>query len=218
MATALVVGATRGIGLAYVNALAARGDRVIGTARRPEDATALEDVAARVVRCDVTDDASVAALAEALSDESLDLLVHNAGVLVPGRLDESPASVLGQIDTNAVGAYRVVRALRSRLAPGAKVALMTSRMGSIEDNTSGGYYGYRASKAAMNAVGRSLARDLAPVPVVLLHPGMVRTEMTGGHGDVDAEQAVAALLPQIDAAGAEQSGRFWHRDGFELPW
>ncbi|MCB9680337.1 MAG: SDR family oxidoreductase [Alphaproteobacteria bacterium] len=220
MAHVLIVGASRGIGLAFARLYAARGDTVVGTTRHPERAAALAGVA-RVEACDVASDASVAALAARLDGTPIDVLLHNAGELAADGLDPARApSVLHQLDVNAVGAYRVVSALRPHLArsPAPRVALMSSRMGSIGDNTSGGYYGYRASKAALNAIGRSLAHDLSPVPVLLLHPGYVRTELTGGAGDVDPDEAVARLVRIIDSASADTSGRFWHRDGPELPW
>ena len=120
---------------------------------------------------------------------------------------------------NALGPLRVTRALLPNLADGAKVAILTSLMGSIADNGSGGYYGYRMSKAALNAAGKSLARDLAGrgVTVLILHPGMVATAMTGGHG-IPVEQSVTGLLERIGALGLEASGTFWHADGRELPW
>ena len=121
---------------------------------------------------------------------------------------------------NTLGPLIVVRALRDSLTSGAKVGLMTSRMGSMQDNTSGGYYGYRASKAALNAIGKSLSLDLAPrgVSVVLLHPGYVATEMVGGSGDVTPEQAATQLIARIDALTPERSGTFQHANGEALPW
>ena len=106
------------------------------------------------------------------------------------------------------------------MTPGAKVALITSRMGSIADNSSGGSYGYRMSKAALNAAGRSLAIDLAArgIAVGLLHPGYVRTDMTGGSGNVEASEAAAMLVARIDELDAAKSGSFRHANGEELPW
>lgn len=219
MSTVLLIGANRGIGLAYAQHYAARGDTVYGTARNPVTATELAEVAT-VLPCDVQSDQSTAALADAVADVRFDVVIYNAGVLELGGLDQGSAQSLSrQLDINAVGAFRVLHALAPLLrGHDTTIGIMTSRMGSIADNTSGGMYGYRASKAALNAIGKSLAIDLAPLPVLLLHPGMVRTGMTGGHGDVDPAEAAAALIGILDAAGPEQSGRFWHRDGYELPW
>ncbi|MCB9665340.1 MAG: SDR family NAD(P)-dependent oxidoreductase [Alphaproteobacteria bacterium] len=220
MATVVVTGANRGIGLAFARALAARGDTVIGTAREASRAPELAEVA-RVASLDVRDDASVAAFAASLEGQAVDLLINNAGILLPDDLASVTAdTVLAQLDTNAVGPLRVTQALRANLAaaPAAKVANITSRMGSIADNGSGRFYGYRSSKAALNAITVSLARDLAPIPVVALHPGMVATDMVGGHGDVTPDEAAAKLLGLIDALDAEGSGGFLHRDGYALPW
>ncbi len=218
--TALVVGASRGIGLALARQLAARGDRVIGTSRQES-----KELAALGVRVetgvDVTSDASVQALAERLGDQPLDLLVLSAGVLNGDDLDSVRLDdVRAQLEVNAIGPLRVARALRARLRRGGKIAVLTSRMGSMADNGSGGYYGYRMSKAALNALAVSLARDLrlAGVSVAILHPGFVRTEMTGHTGNVTPEQSARQLLERIDALTPENSGTFWHASGDVLPW
>jgi len=218
--TAFITGANRGIGLEFARQLHAQGYTVIGTARQPDLADELQDVA-NVEACDVADDASVAAMAERLGDQPIDLLINNAGILEYDRLEKTtPDSLLRQFQVNAVGPFRVTKALAGNLkaAPSAKIAMVTSRMGSIADNTSGGAYGYRASKAALNIIAVSFAQDLAPIPVAILHPGMVQTGMTGGRGDVTAQEAASKLLGLIDKLDASNSGTFWHRDGHELPW
>ena len=113
-----------------------------------------------------------------------------------------------------------MQALRARIAEGGKVGIITSRMGSVADNGSGGYYGYRASKAAVNAIGKSLALDLAPrgIAVLLLHPGYVATDMVGGSGDVSPVQAARQLIAQLDALTLTDSGSFRHANGTALPW
>jgi NAD(P)-dependent dehydrogenase (short-subunit alcohol dehydrogenase family) len=114
---------------------------------------------------------------------------------------------------------RVTEALLENLGEGSKVAIITSRVGSIADNTSGGYYGYRASKTAVNQIGKNLTLDLKSrgISVALLHPGLVATEMTGGQGVSPADSA-AGLIDRIDELNAENSGGFWHAEGYELPW
>jgi NAD(P)-dependent dehydrogenase (short-subunit alcohol dehydrogenase family) len=221
--TALVIGANRGIGLALCRRLAARGRRVIAGCR--QSSPELDAEAARGVRVEVgvevTSDESVARLARRLDGVELDELICSAGILRGGDLDDLDMDdVRAQLEVNALGPLRVVRALRGQLAPGAKIALITSRMGSIADNGSGGSYGYRMSKAALNAAGVSLARDLAEaqVAVAVLHPGYVRTEMTGGHGNVDADTAAAGLVDRLDALTLATSGTFWHASGEVLPW
>lgn len=219
MSTVLVTGANRGIGLRLAQQLAARGDTVIAACRRssPE----LDALGIRVETLDVTSQASCLALAERLGDVRLDVLVHNAGLLVSTPLDDlDPEPVRRMFEVNSLGPLQLTAALQGHLAEGAKVAIVTSRMGSMGDNTSGGAYGYRMSKAAVNAVGVSLANDLRPrgVAVALLHPGWVRTEMTRGNGLIDPEESAAGLLARIDALTLETSGTFWHMDGSELPW
>ncbi len=221
--TALVVGANRGIGLALCRHLGQRGRRVIAACR--QSSPALDAERARGVRVetgvDVTAQASVDALARGLGDAKLDELWCNAGILREDDLDDvGMEEVRAQIEVNAIGPLRVVKALRARLARPAKIALVTSRMGSIGDNGSGGSYGYRMSKAALNAAGVSLARDLAVarVSVAILHPGFVRTEMTSGHGNVDADTAAAQLIDRIDALTPATTGTFWHANGQVLPW
>jgi len=220
MATILITGANRGIGLALARQFAARGDQAIGVCRQSSDA--LKATGARVeAGIDVTDEAALAALADKLRDVRLDILVLNAGILERDALSTLAIDAFRrQIEVNALGPLLVVHALRDRLADGGKVALITSRMGSMADNTSGGYYGYRASKAALNAIGKSLSVDLAPrgISVVLLHPGYVATEMVGGSGDVTPEQAATQLIARIDALVPANTGAFQHANGTLLPW
>lgn len=220
MATALVTGANRGIGLELVKQLAARGDRVIAVCRTasPE----LEKTGARVeTGIDVTDPSAPATLATRLAGTALDLVVHNAGILTVESLPHPDLDAIRrQLEVNAIAPLALTAALLPNLHAGSKIAIVTSRMGSIGDNGSGGYYGYRMSKAAVNAAGVSLARDLAPrgIAVALLHPGMVKTDMTRGHGQVEPADAVRGLLARIDALSVENSGKFWHAAGQELPW
>jgi NAD(P)-dependent dehydrogenase (short-subunit alcohol dehydrogenase family) len=130
------------------------------------------------------------------------------------------AGILEQFEVNALGPLRITSALLDQLARGSKLAFVTSRMGSIGDNGSGGFYGYRMSKAALNMAAVSLARDLVGrgIAVAILHPGMVKTDMVGDHGQVEPDRAAAQLLERIDALTLERSGTFWHANGEILPW
>ncbi len=218
MPTVLVTGANRGIGLSLCTHLVGRGDTVIAACRRPSPE--LEALGVRIEPLDVTSEEAIDGLVARL-DVPIDVLILNAGVLRRESLDDLDLDgIREQLEVNALGPLRVTAALRSRLAPGAKVAIITSRMGSIGDNTSGGRYGYRMSKAAVNMAGVSLAHDLAPegVSVVLLHPGFVKTDMTGGHGDWGPDEAAAALLERIEELSPETSGTFLHARGAPLPW
>lgn len=220
MKHAIVTGANRGIGLELCRQLKQRGWAVTGLCREASDA--LRGLGVQVREdFDVTDEDAIRSLADALEPESVDLLINNAGVLDNVPLEQLDlAAVRRQFEINALGPLRVTQALLPALADGAKVALITSRMGSIADNSSGGSYGYRMSKAALNAAGVSLARDLADrgVRVAILHPGYVRTDMTGRSGLIDADEAVEGLLARIDGLTAENSGTFWHSNGEVLPW
>lgn len=220
MATALVTGANRGIGLEICRQLKQRGDSVIAVCRRssPE----LDGLGVRVEHgIDVTQPGSLADLAGRLNDVTLDLLVNNAGILRGGGLDNLDTDTIReQFDVNALGPLRTVHALLHLFAKPAKVALITSRMGSIADNTSGGMYGYRMSKAALNMAGVSLAYDLKDrdVAVAILHPGYVQTDMTGGNGNVTPAESAASLIQRMDQLSLENSGTFWHAQGEVLPW
>ena len=218
--TIIVTGATRGIGLELTRQLQARGDDVIAVCRHssPE----LEALRVRVeAGVDVSDANAVRELATRVKDVTIDVLINNAGILRSESLDKVDGeSIEQQFEVNALGPLRVSSALRARIAKGGKIAIITSRMGSIADNTSGGYYGYRMSKAAVNAAGVSLARDLSGqgIAVALIHPGMVATDMTGKHGIAPAD-AAAGVIARIDALTLETTGRFWHAGtGEELPW
>jgi NAD(P)-dependent dehydrogenase (short-subunit alcohol dehydrogenase family) len=221
MTLSIVTGANRGIGLALVAALRQRGHTVLAACRK--GAPELGKLGAEVVEgVDVSTDQGVAALVAAVGTRSIDLLVNNAGILVWGdRLGElDVAGIRKQFEVNALAPLRVTDALRERLGRGAKVALITSRMGSIEDNASGGAYGYRMSKAALNMAGKSLAMDLRGrgVAVAILHPGMVKTDMVGDGGEVEPADAARGLLARIDELTLETTGGFWHAKGQRLPW
>lgn len=219
MATVLITGANRGIGLEMASQHEARGDDVIAVCRRAS--AGLRAMGVEVFEeVDVTSAESLAGLAGALQGRCIDRLVNNAGILERDSLDELDfESIERQFRVNAIGPLRVTAALRPLLAEGAKVLIITSRMGSIGDNTSGAYYGYRMSKAAVNIAGKSLSVDLkdAGIAVFLLHPGYVATDMTGRQG-IPVEQAAAGLIERMDTLGLEQSGSFWHQEGYALPW
>jgi NAD(P)-dependent dehydrogenase (short-subunit alcohol dehydrogenase family) len=215
----LITGANRGIGLELCRQLLARGDEVIAVCRRVSDE--LMALNLRVIEgVDVSSDESIRGLQNESGLEGLDWLINNAGILSVENLDSLDfAAMERQFRVNALGPLRVTAALLPKLGAGAKIGIITSRMGSVEDNTSGGYYGYRMSKAAVNMAGMSLARDLqqSGVAVALLHPGMVATEMTGRRG-ISPEQSVSGLIQRMDALSMDHTGSFWHAEGERLPW
>ncbi|KIQ96804.1 SDR family oxidoreductase [Lysobacter sp. A03] len=223
MKTVLITGANRGIGLALTRHYSARGDNVIAACRKSSDA--LEKTGAQVeAGVDVTDDAALAGLAQRLGDTRLDVLVLNAGIMTREAFGEIQTDgwedMRRQFEVNAMGPLRVAQALSGHLAEEAKIGIITSRMGSMGDNGSGGRYGYRASKAAVNAIGKSLAVDMESrgVAVFLLHPGFVATDMVGGKGEVSPEHAAGQLVERLDKLTLGETGTFWHANGTELPW
>lgn len=219
MPTILVTGANKGVGLQICAQLSARGDDVIAVCRKasPE----LSALGVRVIEgIDVTDATSVDRLTSELAGQHLDVLINNAGILMRdsfGALDYE--AMMQHFRVNALGPLRVTEALVDNLGKGSKVAIVSSRVGSIGDNGSGGNYGYRASKTAVNQIGTNLRHELEPrgIAVVLLHPGMVATGMTGGRGIAPAD-AARGLIERIDALDMETTGSFWHAEGYELPW
>lgn len=220
MATVLVTGSNRGIGFELCRQLKERGDDVIAACRTASES--LEGLGVRVEPgVDVTDQASIDALAKKLRGVKIDVLINNAGVLSRESIDDMNFDRMReQFEINSLGPMRVTVALLENLHRGSKIAIITSRMGSIEDNSSGGRYGYRMSKAAVNIAGVSLARDLRSrdIAVAILHPGFVRTEMTGNEGMIDPPESVRGLIQRIDELTLETSGGFWHANGERLPW
>lgn len=221
MATYLVTGANRGIGLEYCRQLKQRGDTVIAVCRQPSDE--LKALGVQVeAGVDMTDEASVADLKQRLQGLTLDVLINNAGILDRVTLDNLDFdSIRKQFEVNALGPLRLTHALLPNLKAGSKVVMMTSRMGSIEDNTSGGSYGYRMSKVALSMAGKSLSHDLKSrgIAVAILHPGLVQTRMTGfTDSGITPAESVRGLLARIDQLNLENTGTFWHAKGEVLPW
>ena len=219
MATVLITGCNRGIGLQLAAQLHARGDSVIGVCRNASEE--LSELGIRVISgIDVSEGASINELMAELNGEKIDVLINNAGILMReefGAIDYD--DMLAQYKVNTLGPLRVTEALRDNLDEGSKVAIVSSRVGSIDDNSSGNYYGYRASKTAVNQIGTNLMHELKPrgIAVAILHPGLVATEMTNGQG-ITPEESAKGLIQRIDDLTIESSGGFWHAEGYELPW
>ena len=220
MATYLVTGCSRGIGLALVEQLAAQGEKVFAVSRGPVphiagDVRAFEGF-------DQEDPDMPAALAHALPRVHLDVAILNAGMLMSDGIDSVQRDeVLKLFEVNALAPLFLAQALLTRFVSGSKLGIVTSRMGSLGDNTSGGYYAYRMSKAALNMAAVSLAHDLRPrgVPVGLYHPGYVRTGMTGGAGEIEASEAAAGILRHLHTLTLEESGHYFHAShGGPLPY
>ena len=219
MACYVVTGANRGIGLALCRMLKRQGDEVIAACRKISDELGALNVRVEA-GVDVADDAAVQRFAQRLGTTPVDVLIHNAGVLERVSLDELDLDgIRRQFEINALGPLRVTRALLGNLSGGSKIAIIPSLMGSIADNRSGGHYGYRMSKAAVNMAGMSLAHDLynRNIAVAILHPGMVQTDMTG-HNGIPVDVAARGLLDRIGELSLSNTGTFWHAQGNTLPW
>lgn len=218
--TIVITGANRGIGLAMAKAWKERGERVIASCREPS--LALEKLGVEMIDgVDLSRMDGAMNLASGLHETPVDMLYNNAGIMHNENLEDMNfEQIEEQFQVNTLGPLRATMALLPNMKEGSKVGLMTSRMGSIADNTSGGRYGYRISKAGLNAAGKSLAHDLKPrgIAVAILHPGCVQTDMTGHSGNLTVEQAAENLIARMDALDLDNTGTFWHSDGTELPW
>ncbi|ABD70154.1 short-chain dehydrogenase/reductase SDR [Rhodoferax ferrireducens T118] len=231
MKTVLITGANRGIGLEHVHRFAKRGIQVLAAVRSPTDAVELHKLAdtpgnfITVLPYDASDPAAPAGLKAALGDTSIDLLFANAGVM--GERKQSFGSVdveevLHLVRVNSLAPLKLAEALADNVANSANklIALQSSQMGSIGDNSSGGYYAYRVSKAALNMVAKSMSNDLRSrgVITVALHPGWVQTRMGGAGAPVTVAQCVAGQQALFDRVTLLDSGHFFNYDGRELPW
>lgn len=218
--TVVITGANRGIGLELARTWKSRGDEVVAVCRQPS--AALKALGARIIEgIDVSRADDIRRLRAALDDTRIDTLCNNAGIMLNETLAAMDfEQIRKQFEVNTLGPLQVTVKLLDRMANNGKVGLITSRMGSIEDNTSGGRYGYRISKAALNAAGKSLAVDLKPrgIAVAILHPGYVRTDMTGRHGQIEPREAAERLVQRLDELNLGNTGTFWHSDGSILPW
>lgn len=220
VSTVVITGANRGVGLALADHYQQAGWQVIGVCRQTSDE--LQQVATNVVESiDVTQGHDIERLVNALAGYSIDLLINNAGLLqddVLGSVDVD--SLRQQMEVNAFAPLRVTEALLPLMIRGSKIANITSRMGSIADNDSGGRYGYRASKAALNAFGKSLAIDLkgSGIAVAQVHPGYVQTRMVNFGGLISPQEAASGIAACIEALTLDNSGGFWHSNGEALPW
>jgi NAD(P)-dependent dehydrogenase (short-subunit alcohol dehydrogenase family) len=231
MPVALITGANRGIGLEFTRQYLSDGWRIFAACRDPACANEPQRLAKKadgkldIVAMDVTDAKSVRAAAAQVGDTRIDLLINCAGITgvsgqTVGKIDYgSWAHVL---DVNMMGPLRVIETFLDKIARSQRrlVVTITSGMGSLADNTSGGSIAYRTSKAAVNMVTRSAAVDLAPkrITCVVINPGWVKTDMGGPNATLTPRESVTAMRRLIEKVGPDQSGKFFHYDGTEYPW
>jgi NAD(P)-dependent dehydrogenase (short-subunit alcohol dehydrogenase family) len=223
--TVLITGANRGIGLALVQHFSGAGFQVIGTARKPEQATALKETGARVEQLDVTDQASVDAMAQRLADTPIDILINNAGIKGDDYKEMASLDVGNMewvLNVNTLGPVRVMQALFPNVQSGERkvVVNISSTMGSIERNTWGCCAGYRASKTALNSITKTFAMDYGKqgVTFVVMHPGYVQTDMNEGQGNITPDQSAVGLMNVITGLNTSDNGKFYDWQGNELPW
>lgn len=215
-----ITGANRGIGLALTKEYINKGHRVYALCRHKSDELEKLDNCQIIEGIDVTKDCSKE-LKEAFGNEKIDLFINNAGILNKETFDDLDLkSIEKQLIVNSLGPIHMAKEMTPFMKDGSKIGVLTSRMGSIEDNTSGGFYGYRMSKAAANAGCKSLAIDLKPknIAVGILHPGYVQTEMTNNSGDIAPSEAASGLFNVMEKVSLENTGTFWHSNGSKLPW
>lgn len=216
-----ITGANRGIGLALVKEYKENGLDVIALCRKSSDElnkilgiTIVEDI-------DVTKENIGTKLAEKIDKNSVDIFINNAGILKSDSWDDLELSEIEkQFRVNTLGPINMVKNIMPYLSSKAKIGVLTSRMGSISDNTSGGMYGYRVSKAAANAACKSISLDLEKEnkSVAILHPGYVKTDMTANNGNIETDEAAKGLYKVMDKLTIKNTGKFWHSNGEELPW
>jgi len=221
--TVLITGTNRGIGLELCRQLSAKGMHVIATCRHASKE--LKDLNVEIIEeVEVSEPTSLAKLADTLKGRNIDWVINNAGIaggIGLGDIDDAAVdSFIRMYRVNSLGPLLVTQALLPNLHEGSKVGIITSRMGSIDDNDSGGSYAYRMSKAAVNAAGKSLSVDLKPrgIAVAILHPGWVRTDMTGHGGLIDPDESASGLIKRMEELTLDISGGFWHTNGERLPW
>lgn len=220
MQTAVITGANRGIGLALAEQLHSKGWDIIAICR--SESEEIENIASMVISgIDVTEPEQLQQVKAIIGDQQIDLLINNAGLLKDEVLGEINYDTMReQFEINALAPLMVTETLLPNMVEGSKVANITSRMGSIADNDSGGRYGYRASKAAFNAIGKSLAEDLKTqgIAVAQLHPGWVQTRMVNFSGLISTEESAKGLIERIEQLTLANTGGFWHTNGEALPW
>ncbi|QOJ23685.1 MAG: SDR family oxidoreductase [Gammaproteobacteria bacterium] len=232
MKTLLITGANRGIGLEFVRQYAADGWHVLACCRKPATADTLNRLTSQhpdqitVHALDVTDHQQIAQLANALSGQSIDLLINNAGVYPPARGDTfgrtDYAAWQHALEVNTMAPLKMSETFIKQIARSElkTIVTITSKMGSIADNRGGGSYIYRSSKAGVNIVIKSLSIDLSPQKIiaVVLHPGWVKTDMGGSGALITAEQSVTGMRRVINSLTLQDSGKFYAFDGQEVPW
>ena len=222
--TVVIIGSSRGIGLALATRYS-KNHQVFALCR--QQSHQLRELPLCVIeKTEVSDFSSlkktVALLIEDHKLKQVDYLIHNAGIMTRESWDSLDNDAFSRIENqfavNALGPLKTICAFSPLLKEGSRIGVITSRMGSIGDNTSGGSYGYRMSKAALNMAAASLAHDLKEIPMAIIHPGWVRTSMTEMSGHISPEESACYIQERMEEINLKNSGTFWHARGEILPW
>lgn len=216
----VVIGGSRGIGFELAKQYKELGHNVIVAGR--SSSSELDQLGIKtVIDVDVSDDSIVETISEKIEFQKIDILIHNAGILKGDHFPNINFETMKEsFNVNSLGPLRTVMGLKSKLKSGAKIGILSSRVGSIQDNSSSNNYAYRTSKTAVNMIGKCLSLDLYErgIAVGILHPGYVRTDMTAGNGLINADESAKGLIKQIDNISLENTGSFVHSNGELLPW
>ncbi len=225
MKNVVITGANRGIGLALCEQFLQNNHCVFALCRNTSDeleALSAKDQKLTIIKgVDVTTEQGLTTMCQGLKDIHIDVLINNAGLLKGDNLNNVETdNIIEQFNVNALAPFNVCKRLLSQLSAGSKIAFISSRMGSISDNSSGGQYGYRMSKTALNAAAMSLSQDLKndQISVAIYHPGWVQTRMVNHSGDISATESAAKLCQLIMAQDMSKTGTFTHSNGESLPW
>lgn len=221
MATIIITGANRGLGLEMAKQYAANGWNVIATAREPEKAKELQAIdKVTVMQLDAAEDASVQKFAEQLGDRPVDLFINNAGIYGPSEFDRQ--GWLDLFNINVIGPVELATALKDNVTQSKdkKMVVISSQVGSIAENDSGSMMYYRTSKAAVNQAWNSLAQQWKGegLTLAMMHPGWVQTDMGGENADLTPEESVEGMRSVIDGLTHDQNGKFYDYNGREIPW
>lgn len=218
-----IIGANRGIGLEFVKQLSGE-NKVYAFCRSTSNELDGLNTEKVITDCDVSSLDSLKNASNEVEGVKFDWFIHVSGILESDSFKELDENTFSNIEKqfliNSVGPLKTVMSFKDNMTEGTKTALVSSRMGSIEDNSSGGMYGYRMSKAALNACGKSLAQDLKDdgITCLLLHPGYVKTDMTNHNGNITTTESVEGLVKVLNEKGLSETGTFWHTNGEKLPW
>lgn len=222
--TVLITGANRGLGLELARQYRDKNYHVIATARNPKKASELNALGVQVEQLDVTNQSSIIDLKKKLKNQPIDILINNAGVLVRDQRieDVDLDDLTNTIAVNTIGPFRVTQALLPNLYSGKSKTIIniTSQLGSITNNNSTGLISYRASKAGLNQISRSMSNELHPQGfiVAMIHPGWVRTDMGGASATYSPRESVTKVIKVIDNLKPNDSSKFFDLNGQELPW